>query len=981
VRFGLVSDTHFQNWQAFGQCHENRISKRLLKQRDNFLQAVSVFKRERVDCIIHGGDWGHSVGTISNEVLNLSKDLLGSFETPILFVCGNHDTPIRTAPKDHHLLTNILEGFRATFPLDFPNAECLGKGKLCLINFQDEIDYEKVKGYDLVVVHKTPVGAQLGNYTFGEGTNWRRLASQNKFVAFGHIHQMQKLSENCFIIGAPMPFTFGDDGRRGVWTVDTDEGTCTFHKLDYPEFITVNSPEDIKDDGNYYKLFGTRLKIENENVISVVTPDTFKERIKAQDFHGIVHEWIELNGKDDTYFDLVKDILDEKMSFVKSFYKGRLAKVSIQDFLSIQSAEYKVPESGFTLITGESDGFSSNGSGKSSIIGESICWALFGETTKGLTGDDVIRNGQNDCSVELLLDAGGSNVIVKRSRKSGLSVMVIENGQAKLPTEGMLQKQAQELLEGILGFDKSVFLSSVYFSQENLLMMAKMSDTEKTSMITDLLGFDQYDDLQELVLQKTTKISGDILKDERAKTESEKDLAVARAVLDGVLRAIEEKAHKVKECLAAIDTHKDGIAELKSNGVVKLSFEKVDYDSKIRETEEAKETIHKKLEAIRETVDLVHKEQGDCSAKMVVLKVELDSLKASRKKIESEINVLRGAQVGVRCDKCGSTVSEDSVDSFINDKESDLVQIDADRTVIEAELKGKEAALKDVMLRLVQLDAKEDGFKAQESEIGPELSRLNRLKTEQLSKQHELEMAQERMRGEIERHKSFIDEYSVRADGIRKEKHGLTVDRDDKEEAIKILEEVMGRFSTRIRQSEEKIEKLSFWKTAFSPKGIRSVLLDRFCNDINATINGYLSTVSGGTMSIMMTPTKTTKAGEERNKIGMLIRLNGNETKYEALSGGEKRRVDVSLCFGLNKFVSEKYQVPSGILGIVILDEVFSFLDRSGEESVADLLYSEGKSRNVFVIDHALNLSSYADQVWVVKKEHGISTLNVRRDS
>jgi DNA repair exonuclease SbcCD ATPase subunit len=109
----------------------------------------------------------------------------------------------------------------------------------------------------------------------------------------------------------------------------------------------------------------------------------------------------------------------------------------------------------------------------------------------------------------------------------------------------------------------------------------------------------------------------------------------------------------------------------------------------------------------------------------------------------------------------------------------------------------------------------------------------------------------------------------------------------------------------------------------------------------------------------------------------MNILLEGQEVKYESLSGGEKRRVDLSLIFGLNRWVSEKYLVPNGILGLIILDECFSYLDVSGSEVVAQLLLEEGNDRSIFVIDHSLSLSSYAINIWTVVKENGVSTLRI----
>jgi len=168
---------------------------------------------------------------------------------------------------------------------------------------------------------------------------------------------------------------------------------------------------------------------------------------------------------------------------------------------------------------------------------------------------------------------------------------------------------------------------------------------------------------------------------------------------------------------------------------------------------------------------------------------------------------------------------------------------------------------------------------------------------------------------------------------------------------------------------------LDFWKVAFSSKGIRAVLLDRFCNDFNSVVNDYLAMASNGSMSIAVSPVSVTKGGEERNKIGMQIMMADREAQYKTLSGGEKRRVDVSLCLALNKFIANKNGLASGLLGIIILDEMFSYIDRVGEEAMAGILWAEAENKAVIVISHTPELSSYAKDIWRVVKKDGVSML------
>jgi len=985
MRIGLISDLHLQNWNSFGYCSDNKISKRLLKQKEVFEQAADIFKKEAVDFIIFGGDWTHSVGTISNEVLNISKDLLNNLSLPILFASGNHDTPVRYLPKDHHILTNILYDFKRDVNID---KELIKRVKL--VNFYDDIsNISDIKDYDLVVVHKTPVGSVVGKHIFNEGVNWRKLAHQNKFVAFGHIHQMQKLSENCFVIGSPMHLGFGDEGKRGIWIVDTDVNRCSFYKLDYPEFIVVNTSNEVKEDDNYYKVLNSSSRVTGDNVISVVLPEVFEERIKSNSFIEILKEWLTINEKDNSYLDVVKDILEEKLTLVKQFYSGKISKVVIKDFLSVGEVEYIIPENGFTLITGDSGTFNSNGSGKSSLTGEAICWALFGETTKGLTGDDVIRRGQDDCSVKLILNKGNNKIIIERSRKDGLKITVDVIETSAFPRvdrkdniivdtvlSGMRQTDRQEYLEeSILGFDKTVFLASVYFSQENLLMLTHLSDTEKTNMITNLLGFEQYDSLQEQVISKIHSLEKEIELKNKERIDIDKSLVGLKTTVLGNEERIKDKNKQISDHEQSIQMYTEKVNEYTNRLNEKIDFIKVDYLTEIQNLRDTQDKIDNKLVTIREMKEGLVGDISSINSKISSCRMECSVNEKEVIKLENEIKSLQSLEKNVKCDKCGSFITEENIEKFVNEKSGIISQLSASLVVIEKDLMEFQKTLSQLSKEHSVLISKEKSLTEERLGTRLNLVTLEQLQRDQETREKDYLVSAEKIRGEIDKYSSFIKDSKKKIGGLNEQLKDIYTDKDKLLDKIKMLDDSILSTNESIRKIEDIISKLGFWKIAFSSKGIRSVLLDRFCNEINVFVNQYLSTVSSGLMTLVVTPTKVTKGGEERNKIGMSIQIDGQEVKYESLSGGEKRRVDISLIFGLNKWISSKHNIDNGIFGLIILDEVFSFLDSTGSETTAQLLWDEGKNRNIFVIDHALGLSSYADRIWTVNKVNGVSKL------
>jgi DNA repair exonuclease SbcCD ATPase subunit len=73
-------------------------------------------------------------------------------------------------------------------------------------------------------------------------------------------------------------------------------------------------------------------------------------------------------------------------------------------------------------------------------------------------------------------------------------------------------------------------------------------------------------------------------------------------------------------------------------------------------------------------------------------------------------------------------------------------------------------------------------------------------------------------------------------------------------------------------------------------------------------------------------------------------RGDGKLRPYEAMSGGQRRRVDIALLLSLSQLA------PSA--GTLYFDEAFDTLDQQGIEAVCELLADFGQERCVVVISH-----------------------------
>ena len=93
---------------------------------------------------------------------------------------------------------------------------------------------------------------------------------------------------------------------------------------------------------------------------------------------------------------------------------------------------------------------------------------------------------------------------------------------------------------------------------------------------------------------------------------------------------------------------------------------------------------------------------------------------------------------------------------------------------------------------------------------------------------------------------------------------------------------------------------------------------------------------------------------------------------YEALSGGEKQKVDIIIQLALRDLLSSQLGITSNIL---VIDEIFDFLDTKGCQKILSVITSLSNIESVFIISHHINdLSiSYDSELIVEKGEDGIS--------
>ena len=116
-------------------------------------------------------------------------------------------------------------------------------------------------------------------------------------------------------------------------------------------------------------------------------------------------------------------------------------------------------------------------------------------------------------------------------------------------------------------------------------------------------------------------------------------------------------------------------------------------------------------------------------------------------------------------------------------------------------------------------------------------------------------------------------------------------------------------------------------------------------------------------------PTKSARIDED---FSIIVEQDGYEQNVNYLSGGEKTSVALAYRLALNMIVRKV--ATSMESNLLILDEPTDGFSKEQLLKVQDIL-TELECPQVIIVSHERELESFADQIFRVSKERGISTI------
>jgi len=89
------------------------------------------------------------------------------------------------------------------------------------------------------------------------------------YVALGHIHKRNKISENTFYAGSIIPLSFKDEGSRGAVVYDTSNKSYQYLDFNEREFIKLSV--DINEGMSFAEILNSiQLKLDSKNIYRII---------------------------------------------------------------------------------------------------------------------------------------------------------------------------------------------------------------------------------------------------------------------------------------------------------------------------------------------------------------------------------------------------------------------------------------------------------------------------------------------------------------------------------------------------------------------------------------------------------------------------------------------------------------------------------------------------------------------------------------
>lgn len=183
------------------------------------------------------------------------------------------------------------------------------------------------------------------------------------------------------------------------------------------------------------------------------------------------------------------------------------------------------------------------------------------------------------------------------------------------------------------------------------------------------------------------------------------------------------------------------------------------------------------------------------------------------------------------------------------------------------------------------------------------------------------------------------------------------------QETIKNGQEKYDGLQKNIKEYKNRVDVLTFWKTAFSDNGIKSMLMDAAIPHMNECVGAELDRVTPGKFTVSFDTLSETKSGKIKDKFSVnIVNNDKGSTGHKKLSGGEKRIIDLCCMSALRSLAEKLYGKR---FHHIFYDEILDSLDDECKQAFcANVKYQSQNGCNITLITHDMPEDVEPDRVF-----------------
>jgi DNA repair exonuclease SbcCD ATPase subunit len=619
----------------------------------------------------------------------------------------------------------------------------------------------------------------------------------------------------------------------------------------------------------------------------------------------------------------------------------RIGTVFYKNFGPFEDTMFDFDSPGLTVIEGEiagKRGCDSNGAGKSFLF-DGVAWALFGRCIREkYKGDDVVRLGsKGGCSVTVHIVGGPKKIKITRHRKHP-----VHGNHVYLYVDGKNRSRGTDpattiAIEKIIGMDFTSFCNSVAFGvREDVKTFFSAADAERKKVLERILGLELYAQAEKIAGQRLTALAEETSALELRRLTLQTALAEKRTLLSDLGSAddLENVEFDVSHILLAAKRHRDrlkGLGQGRADLKVAIATEESKYEEALAAWNVAHtEYLDQSSQLSRDRAALQH-EAGQ-------LKAQLATAKAKAAKFKK--------LAGKKCPECEQKLTPERAKAFGD--------------AYEEEVENFEADLKATNFKVGLVDEEIEKLQVPEQpEVPKELTAL----------QEELQEAIGVYK-DVER-QAAVEE--ARAQEMQDSHERITTQTKGLAAEIEAADEELASVEKEYVKAKKLSDDIEFWVDGFGNQGLKSFLIEAEIPRINQVATFYAQQLLGSGATVRLTATKALKTKDVvREKLTVEGSIPGCTKSYAGASKGQKKRMDLSLLLAFRELVATR---QSRAFEQLFADEIFDGLDRTGAESICEVLREIAADCPVALITHDSRIKPVADRVTIVRHEKGRATL------